>query len=73
MAHSLADWALNVASPIIKLRVRPPHTESILNDPAYSQNTVNRWFWATGVSCDSQSHLSNTPGVSDLSQKDGRL
>ena len=33
MAHSLADWDLNVASPIIELRVRPPRTESILDDP----------------------------------------
>ena len=32
MAHSLADWDLNVASPIIESRVRPPRTESILDD-----------------------------------------
>ena len=34
MAHSLADWDLNVASPIIESRVWPPRTESILNDPS---------------------------------------
>ena len=42
MVHSLADWDLNVASPIIESQVRPPHTESILDNPAYSQNTDNR-------------------------------
>jgi len=35
MAHSLADWDL-------KSRVRPPRTESILDDPTYSQNAGNR-------------------------------
>jgi len=42
MVRSLADWDLNVASPIIELWVQPPRTESILDDPAYSQNTGNR-------------------------------
>ena len=35
---------------------------------------AERWDWATGVSCDSQcTRLSNAPGVSDLSRRDGRL
>ena len=42
MACSLADWGLNIASPIIESRVRPPRTESILDDPAYSQNAGYR-------------------------------
>ena len=33
MAHSLADWDLNVASPIIESRVWPLRTELILDDP----------------------------------------
>ena len=41
MAHSLADWDLNVASPIIEWLVQPPRTELILDDPTYSQNTGN--------------------------------
>ena len=66
MARSLAeDRDLNIASPIIESQVRPPSTESILDDPAYSQNAGNWYcgpkrkgrFCATGASCacDSQS------------------
>ena len=33
MAHSLADWDLNVASPIIESQVWPLRTELILDDP----------------------------------------
>jgi len=60
MARSLAeDRDLNVASPIIESQVRPPSTESILDDPAYSQNAGNWYcgpklkgrFCATGASC----------------------
>ena len=40
MAHLLADWDLNVASPIIESRVRPPRTESILDDPGLQSE---RW------------------------------
>jgi len=39
MDHSLADRDLNV-SPVIESQVRPPCTELILDDPAYSQNTA---------------------------------
>ena len=34
LIRALADWDLNVASPIIESRVRPPRTESILDDPS---------------------------------------
>ena len=41
MAHSLADWDLNFASPVIKLWVQYQRTELelIIDNPAYSQNT----------------------------------